>query len=116
MGHPLMKNDVLEIATAYTRFPAGRYRSDGKFSGERFREDFLIPVLEKHGKVTINLDGVMGYGSSFLEEVFGGLLRSDRIKGLPKLDGVDLRTVVHLVSRDRSLVDEINEYLSPTHH
>jgi hypothetical protein len=65
----------IEISKEFSRFPAGRFRSDGSSSGEHFREDILIPALER-GPVTVVLDGVAGLPSSFLEEVMGGLLRS----------------------------------------
>ena len=97
---------VIDIASVFTRFPAGRYREDGPFSGERFRDDLLIPALETHDRVTVNLDGTMGYGSSFLEEVFGGLLRKS------SFSGQDLNSRIELQSRDRSLVNEIREYLT----
>ena len=32
-------------------------------------------VLQSNGVVVVNLDGVMGYPGSFLEEAFGGLIR-----------------------------------------
>ena len=64
-----------QIGRDYSDAPAGRYRKDGPFSGERFREDFLIPELLKEDVVNVDLSGVAGYGSSFLEEVFGGLVR-----------------------------------------
>ena len=101
---------MLDIAAAFTRFPAGRFRGDGPYSGERFREDFLIPALEKHGNVTLRLDGTMGYGSSFPEEVFGGLVRANRF------DVSLLPSMITLESRDRSLIDEITEYLTATRH
>lgn len=66
--------------------------------------------------MTVRLDGVMGYGSSFLEEVFGGLRRSERVKSAERLQGVDLVQAIQLESRDQSLVDEIVEYLSATRH
>lgn len=64
----------INIANDFTPYPAGRYRDDGDFSGEAFREDLLIPAL-KSGDLEVTLDGVMGLGSSFLEEAFGGLVR-----------------------------------------
>ena len=65
----------ISIADDFTRFPGGRYRRLGRFSGEQFRDDFLIGLLNKGDDVTVNLDGTEGYGSSFLEEAFGGLVR-----------------------------------------
>jgi hypothetical protein len=64
----------ITIAKDFSDVPLGRYPSDGKFSGERFREEFLKPALQKD-KVTVNIDGTEGYGSSFLDEAFGGLVR-----------------------------------------
>ncbi|MEW9796644.1 STAS-like domain-containing protein [Alteromonas sp. CYL-A6] len=61
----------------FTFFPGPRYRRLGKNSGEEFREDVLMPDIEEHKKIQLDLDGVLGYGSSFLEEAFGGLIRSD---------------------------------------
>lgn len=105
---PMRKTEkkVIDIASVFTRFPAGRYREDGPFSGERFRDDLLIPALEEHEKVSVNLDGTMGYGSSFLEEVFGGLLRK------PAFAAQDLNARIELCSKDRSLISEIREYLT----
>ena len=64
----------------FTEFPGPRYRKDGPFSGEEFREAQLSPALksalQQGGAVIVELDGVAGYGSSFTEEAFGGLLRS----------------------------------------
>jgi hypothetical protein len=60
--------------------PGGRYKSDGPFSGEWFREDVLKPALTRaldtNDVVTVELDGTAGYGASFLEEAFGGLIRT----------------------------------------
>jgi hypothetical protein len=95
----------IDVGSAFTRFPAGRYLEDGKFSGQRFRDDFLIPALERYREVKLYLDGTMGYGSSFLEEAFGGLVR----QGLNKQDV--LRRLI-LISEDRSIIEEIQEYIA----
>ena len=65
----------IAIATDFSPYPAGRFRSDGPFSGEKFREEFLLPALQSSEPVTVTLAGTKGYGSSFLEEAFGGLVR-----------------------------------------
>jgi hypothetical protein len=74
-----MADRRISIARDFSPFPAGRKRQDGPNSAERFREDILIPTLreaaERNERVIIELDGVYGYSSSFLEETFGGLVR-----------------------------------------
>ena len=71
----------IRIAKEFSRVPAGRYRNDGPRSGEEFREEYLVPALKKNDKVVVYLDEVEGYGSSFLEEAFGGLVRVDGFTG-----------------------------------
>jgi len=66
----------ISIAADFSEFPAGRIPDDGPNSGERFREELLVPLLngtDEH--IEINLDDTLGYGSSFLDEAFAGLLR-----------------------------------------
>jgi hypothetical protein len=70
-----MKECIINFVNDFTKYPSGRYNSDGPFSGEKFREEFLVPKLKKCDKVIVNIDGIMGFGSSFLEEAFGGLIR-----------------------------------------
>lgn len=68
----------LSVASDFSEFPAGRIPEDGPNSGERFREFFLLPLLnESKDKIEINLDDTLGYGSSFLDEAFAGLLRNN---------------------------------------
>lgn len=63
----------------YAPAPGGRFVTDGPYSGEWFRNEVLCPALAsaiRSGEVlTVELDGTSGYGSSFLEEAFGGLVR-----------------------------------------
>lgn len=66
---------LISIAKDYSDTPLGRYPDDGPYNGERFREDILRPALSQEDSVTIDIDDVEGYGSSFLEEAFGGLVR-----------------------------------------
>ena len=68
----------LSIAKDYSRTPGTRYRKEGKFSGEEFRDKILFQKMEeaiKQDKIlVVNLDGVAGYATSFLDESFGGLI------------------------------------------
>lgn len=71
-----MKTKVIDIAKDFSFKPFGRYKEDGKFNGTRFRDEILAPALENNDAVEVKLDGVISFGSSFLEESFGGLIRS----------------------------------------
>ncbi len=99
-----MPQMIVNVAKDFSRYPAGRFKSDGPFSGQHFREDILIPRLRQPGNLTVELDGTRGYGSSFLEEAFGGLIRA----GLRK---EELFERLILLSGDDSIVAEIMGYM-----
>lgn len=66
----------------------------------------LEAISKKPEKIIVNLDGVLGYGSSFLEEAFGGLIR----------DGVQSEVALEIANNliseiDPSLKIEITEYI-----
>lgn len=79
--------DVVELSIAkdYSRFPSGRDERDGPNNGKRFRDEFLLPKYEEARAravpLVVNLDGVLSFGSSFLEEAFGGMIR---VKGVSR--------------------------------
>lgn len=95
---------TIKIAEQFSRFPAGRFVKDGPFSGEHFRTKFLEPPLRRAEDLTVDMDGARGYGSSFLEEAFGGLVRA----GLPK---DVIRERVSITAANSSLKAEIFEYI-----
>ena len=66
---------TIDISRDFSRVPAGRHREDGDHSGEEFRDGFLVPALKEFESVRVVLDNTEGFGSSFLEEAFGGLVR-----------------------------------------
>ncbi|MCA3132921.1 MAG: STAS-like domain-containing protein [Rhodocyclaceae bacterium] len=96
---------VINLALDFSRHPAGRFLTDGPFSGQRFREEFLVPALKKARTVVIRLDGARGYGSSFLEEAFGGLVREEQ------MTVEDVLARVRFESSDPSVLLEITEYI-----
>lgn len=73
-------NSTVVIARDFSRSPAGRNYSDGPFSGERFRKEFLVPMLGIHDRIEVDMRGALGFGSSFLEEAFGGLVREHHLE------------------------------------
>lgn len=95
---------VINVARDFSRYPAGRYVDDGPYSGAAFRDGILIPALKAGELIAVELDGVRGYGSSFLEEAFGGLVRNG-------FSSDQIRQLVTLKSADRSLVEEIEDYI-----
>lgn len=66
--------------STYSKAPGPRYRNDGPHSAQEYREEILGPELkdaiETKSVLTVILSGVAGYGSSFLDEAFAGLLRA----------------------------------------
>ena len=99
---------LIKISTDFSETPGARSRKEGKYSGEEFRDDFLIKKYEAaksaHEILTIDFDGGYGYPTSFLEEAFGGLARI-----YPPSEVLD---VLGFVSNDEpSLIDEVKNYI-----
>lgn len=105
-----MSMTQINVSKDFSEYPAGRYRDDGDFSGEVFREDVLIPKLKNYDIVEINLDGSMGYGSSFLEEAFGGLVRLKKFTR----DALHKKLKFNY-KEDPIVIDEIWQYIDSAH-
>jgi STAS-like domain of unknown function (DUF4325) len=97
---------LINVAKDFTRFPSGRFKQNGSTSGEAFRENFLEPSLKEGLPVSVELDGTIGYGSSFLEEAFGGLVRSLH------MSAPELHSKLKLISEDPTLLEEIVGYIN----
>jgi hypothetical protein len=83
----MMRTELyMSIANEFSPYPAGRDENDGKFNGTKFRRDFLLPrvreAISENKKLVISLEGMKSFGSSFLEEAFGGLIRKENIDKL----------------------------------
>lgn len=100
----------INIAEDYSKTPGSRYEKEGKYSGEIFRERILAPkikdAIKNDNKIEINLDGTAGYGTSFLEEIFGGLIRVDNIS----YDEIKKRLTIISLEEDY-LLDDIEQDL-----
>ena len=101
---------ILKVATEFSRTPGARYSKEGEFSGELFRTKYLSPKLEEamrgNTKLIVDLDGTSGYGTSFLEEAFGGLIRNG-ITNKQICENLDF-----ISNEDPSYIEEIKEYIS----
>lgn len=95
---------IISIASDFSKFPGGRYETDGKNSAERFKKEILLPALEKYEYIEIDFEGIAGVGSSFLEETFGGLIRNNGFSA----DEI-YRRIKFLTRQGR--IDEINYYI-----
>lgn len=100
----------LKIASDFTTAPGPRHISEGKFSGELFRRDVLLPMVRKaqsaNEVLTVDLDGTSGYATSFLEESFGGLIRED------DLPLESLNSILKFTSNEEpDLLAEIHHYM-----
>lgn len=90
--------------------PGSRYRDEGKkaHSGQEFREDFLEPkfkeALQSDKLLIVNLDGTIGYGTSWLEEVFGGLARNYGIEEV-------LNRIEFISEEEEYLIEDITQYI-----
>lgn len=67
----------IDVAENFSATPGGRFPEDGEYNGQRFRKEFLLPALRGYKIVEVVIDGTEGFGSSFLEEAFGGLVRAE---------------------------------------
>lgn len=95
---------VVDVGLDFTRFPAGRTKTDGPFSGEAFRDKFLRPWLDRREPIVVKLDTALGYGSSFLEEAFGGLVRLN-------YSADEILRLIRLETKDPFLKAEIQGYI-----
>lgn len=59
------------FAKQFTRSPGGRKRVHGKHSGEEFFETVLVPRHEQDERTVLDLSGVRGFATSFLDGAFG---------------------------------------------
>lgn len=99
---------IINLAKDFHRAPAGRFNDDGDYSGQRFRERFLVPFLndDKIDRVEIELDDLEGVGSSFWEEAFGGIIRESKIS----YESIQKKMILKCQDDD-TLIPLINGYI-----
>lgn len=95
----------VNVAKQFSKLPGARYIRLGPNSGELFRQTFLVEPLRQGKTVIVELDGVRGYGSSFLEEAFGGVVRE------LDLDIDDARRRLKVETNVKSWELDVEEYI-----
>ncbi|MDV3583461.1 DUF4325 domain-containing protein [Elizabethkingia anophelis] len=92
----------------FSKTPGVRTPEEGDASGFKYRTEILEPKFkeaeENDEKLNVHLDGTLAFATSFLEEVFGGLVRAF---GLRKV-----KNRLNIISTQRPFyIDDINEYM-----
>jgi len=103
----------ISVVKEYTDKPGARYESQGSNSGEKFRDTILYPkfieALANNETLTVDLDGGYGYGSSFLEETFGGLVR--RLKQEKNENYKKVSEIIIISNDNISWIEKIKGYI-----
>lgn len=100
---------TIHIAHDFSKYPGTRFKHEGFNSAEEFLEKHLLPILSSP-QILIILDGTNGYASSFLDEIFGGIIR----KGL--LTPKEAISKFKFISREEpELITEILDYIQNSH-
>lgn len=103
-----MESIKISIANDFSKTPGPRYIKEGSFSAELFLRDILDEkfkeALEINKKIIFDLDGTLGYATSFLEETFGGLAR--------KYGSEKVESIIEVNSMEEPwLIDDIKNYI-----
>ncbi|MCE3295291.1 MAG: hypothetical protein K0R65_1005 [Crocinitomicaceae bacterium] len=100
----------IKIAKDFVTTPGPRYKKEGSHSGELFRDTILYPKLKEAINeniiLQVDLDGTAGYGTSFLEESFGGLIRENNLT----IDVINKHLQI-ISSEEDYLCEDIQHYL-----
>jgi hypothetical protein len=102
---------IIDISVGdFSQTPFGRHPADGKHNGERFRETVLRQHFEDDtvSSVNVHLDTIAEgyeYGSGFLEEAFGGLIR---VCGIPK---AVVQAKLHVFTEHQDYLEDIEAYV-----
>lgn len=103
----------INVVKEYTDKPGARYESQGSNSGQKFRDTILyskfLEAIEKNEQLIVNLDGGYGYGSSFLEETFGGLVR--RLKKENNDNYKKVSEIIIISNDNKTWIEKIKGYI-----
>lgn len=106
-----MTQHRLSVAREFSRTPGPRYPQEGNFSGALFRRKILLvrikAAISESEALLVDLDGTAGYGTSFLEEAFGGLIREDGLSAEAVGDVLRIKS-----DEEPYLIDDIRSYIA----
>lgn len=102
-----MKPEITLDVSKYTDTPIGRDALDGPKNGSDYRDKYVIPALDDYQMVRLDFTKTMGTTPSFLEEIFGGIIRK-RILTPQELKR-RMEVIYKYESVKRNVVNYINE-------
>ena len=109
-----MDTVTFKIATDFSPTPGPRYKHEGANSGELLRTtkffQFFDDAIKGKKQIIVDLDGTAGYGTSFLEEIFGGLIREHHLDYNEIIKRLTIKT-----DEEPYLKDDIFQYLKDAH-
>lgn len=105
---------VFSIAKQFSKTPGPRTSNLGPYSAEELREtldDLVRDAIEKHVKIIIDLDGTKGFGTSFLEHIFGGLVRKFGYEPIKRTIAIKSDELPLYRERSRQYLDDAGKSL-----
>jgi len=108
-----MKPECTIVVSEYTDMPIGRNALDGPENGADFRENHLMPALREYEIVKVDFNGTLGTAPSFLEEVFGGIVRNRQMTASELLRRVPVIYKFESVKNNvKKYIKEADDFLS----
>ncbi len=104
-----MRTEVTLAVSEYTDMPIGRDEKDGPKNGADYRDNYVIPALDQYSLVKIDFNNTLGAAPSFLEELFGGLVRDGKIT--PE----NFHSRIQVVYSYQSVKNNITRYVKEAH-
>lgn len=99
-----MNDKYISIAKDFNYLVGLRYKKQSSFSGEEFRDNYIVPIFDKYDTIYINLDGTGGLTASFLDEVFGGLVKKYTYNKVINKIGL-------ISNEDNTIICDIKKYM-----
>jgi len=100
-----MKPEKVFDVAEYTDTPIGRNALDGPKNGADYRENHIVPALGEYEIVKLDFSKTIGTTPSFLEEIFGGIIR-DKI-----LTPAELKRRTEVISKYESVKRNVIKYI-----
>jgi STAS-like domain of unknown function (DUF4325) len=96
---------IYNMAKEFSATPAGRDSKDGDYNGELFRLSVLVPAMNSNEQFVLDIRDVKGFGSSFLEEAFGGLVRDHGFVA------TEIKSKIKILYKRKYREEEIHSYI-----